>query len=124
MSKVKQKILGSDSSKTVIGEAKREAPNFKEYFKRFEQQMVIGGYSSSTLFCYGRTVAKVSLYWKKSLLDLEPTQVNDFLYALAESKKASPTYFKHTVYGLRFFYRLYGMDDQRIKLPIIRDIKK
>ena len=86
--------------------------------------MVIGGYSSSTLFCYGRTVAKVSLYWKKSLLDLEPTQVNDFLYALAESKKASSTYFKHTVYVLRFFYRLYWMDDQRIKLPIIRDTKK
>ena len=81
MSKVKQKNLGSDSSKTVIGEAKREAPNFKEHFKRFEQQMVIGGYSSNTLFCYGRAVAKVSLYWKKSLLDIEPTQVNDFLYA-------------------------------------------
>ena len=86
--------------------------------------MVIGGYSSSTLFCYGRAVAKISLYWKKSLLDIEPTQVNDFLYALAASKKASSTYFKHTVYELRFFYRLYGMDDQRIKLPIIRDTKK
>lgn len=124
MSKVREKNLGSDSSKTVIGEAKREVPNFKEHFKRFEQQMVIGDYSSSTLFCYGRAVAKVSLYWKKSLLDLDPTQVNDFLYALAEDKKANSTYFKHTVYGLRFFYRLYGMDDQRIKLPIIRDTKK
>ncbi|NQY10464.1 MAG: hypothetical protein HRT71_13255 [Flavobacteriales bacterium] len=68
--------------------------------------MVIGGYSSSTLFCYGRAVAKISLYWKKSLLDLEPTQVNDFLYALAADKQASSTYFKHTVYGLRFFLSL------------------
>lgn len=124
MSKVKQKNLGSDSSKTVIGEAKREVPNFKEHFKKFEQQMVIGGYSSSTLFCYGRAVAKVSLYWKRSLLELEPEQINDFLFALADQKGASSTYFKHTVYGLRFFYRLYGMDDQRIKLPIIRNTKK
>ena len=124
MSKTKQKNLGSDSSKTVIDQAKREVPDFIEHFKKLEQQMVIGGYSSSTLFCYGRAVAKVSLYWKKSLLDLQPEEVNEFLHALAAEKQASSTYFKHTVYGLRFFYRLYGMDDQRIKLPIIRNTKK
>ncbi|MDQ6988940.1 MAG: tyrosine-type recombinase/integrase [Mariprofundaceae bacterium] len=124
MSKVTKKSLGSDSSKTVIDQAKREVPDFIEHFKKFEQQMVIGGYSSSTLFCYGRAVAKVSLYWKKSLLDLQPDQINDFLHALAEEKKASSTYFKHTVYGLRFFFRLYHMDDKRIKLPVIRNSKK
>ncbi|MFT6245476.1 MAG: hypothetical protein ACJA0U_000263 [Salibacteraceae bacterium] len=59
--------------------------------------MVIGGYSSSTLFCYGRAVAKLSLYWKKSLLELEPEEVNEFLHALVEEKQASSTYFKHTV---------------------------
>jgi integrase/recombinase XerD len=124
MSKTTEKKLGSDSSKTVIDQAKRTVPDFVEHFQKFEQQMVIGGYSSSTLFCYGRAVAKVSLYWKKSLLDLQPEQVNEFLYALAEEKKASSTYFKHTVYGLRFFYRLYNMDDKRIALPVIRHTKK
>jgi site-specific recombinase XerD len=124
MSKTKQKRLGSDSAKTVIEQAKREVPNFIEHFKKFEQKMVIGGYSSSTLFCYGRAVAKLSLYWKKSLLELEPEEVNQFLHALAEEKQASSTYFKHTVYGLRFFYRLYDMDDKRIELPVIRDTKK
>jgi integrase/recombinase XerD len=124
MSKAKQKHLGSDTAKTVIDQAKREVPDFIEHFKKFEQQMVIGGYSSSTLFCYGRAVAKVSLYWKKSLLELQPEEVNEFLYALAEEKQASSTYFKHTVYGLRFFYRLYDMDDKRIELPVIRHTKK
>jgi site-specific recombinase XerD len=69
-------------------------------------------------------VAKLSLYWKKSLLELQPEEVNEFLHALAEEKQASSTYFKHTVYGLRFFYRLYNMDDKRIELPVIRDTKK
>jgi site-specific recombinase XerD len=124
MSKTTKKDLGSDTAKTVIEQAKREVPNFVEHYKKFEQQMVIGGYSSSTLFCYGRAVAKVSLYWKKSLLELQPEEVNEFLHALAEEKQASSTYFKHTVYGLRFFYRLYQMDDKRIKLPIIRDTQK
>lgn len=124
MSKTTKKDLGSDTAKTVIDQAKREVPDFIEHFKKFEQQMVIGGYSSSTLFCYGRAVAKVSLYWKKSLLELQPEEVNEFLHALAEQKQASSTYFKHTVYGLRFFYRLYQMDDNRIKLPVIRHTKK
>ena len=93
MSEIKQKRLGSDSAKTVIGQAKREVPDFIEHFKKFEQEMVIGGYSSSTMFCYGRAVAKVSLYWKKSLLELEAEQINDFLFALAEEKQANSTYF-------------------------------
>jgi integrase/recombinase XerD len=86
--------------------------------------MVIGGYSSSTLFCCGRALSKVSLYWQKSLLELEPEEVNQFLHALAEEKQASSTYFKHTVYGLRFFYRFYGIDDKRIALPVIRQTRK
>ena len=76
MSKTTKKDLGSDTAKTVIDQAKREVPDFIEHFKKFEQQMVIGGYSSSTLFCYGRAVAKVSLYWKKSLLELQPEEVD------------------------------------------------
>lgn len=88
MRKVKKK-LGSDSSKTIIDQAKREVPHFIDHFKKFELEMVIGGYSSSTLFCYGGAVAKISLYWKKSLLDLSPSEVNDCLYALAEEKKGS-----------------------------------
>jgi hypothetical protein len=80
MSKTKQKRLGSDSAKTVIEQAKREVPNFIEHYKKFEQKMVIGGYSSSILFCYGRAVAMLSLYWKKSLLELEPEEVYTALF--------------------------------------------
>ena len=49
--------------------------------------MVIRRYSSSTLFSYGRAIDKVSLYWGKTLLELQPEQVNEFLYAQAEGKK-------------------------------------
>ncbi|MBL4861391.1 MAG: tyrosine-type recombinase/integrase [Crocinitomicaceae bacterium] len=120
----KKRSLGSDSSKTIIAQAKREVPGFVEHFKKFERQVVIGGYSSSTLYCYGRAVAKVSLYFNKSLLHLDADDVNEFLYALAKDKKASSTYFKHTVYGLRFFYRLYDMEDRAIRLPVIRNDRK
>lgn len=44
------RIPGTDSPKTLISQAKREVPDFVEHFAKFEQQMVIGGYSKSTLF--------------------------------------------------------------------------
>jgi len=86
--------------------------------------LTIGGYSSSTLFNYSRAVAKVSLYFKKSLLDLDPDEVNEFLFDLAKEKKASSTYFKHTVYGLRFFFKLYGLEDRVFRLPTVKNDRK
>jgi integrase/recombinase XerD len=117
-------LPGVDSPKTLIARAKREVPNFIEHFAKFEQQMVIGGYSSSTLFNYSRAVAKISLHFKKSLLDLDPEEVNQYLFLLAKEKKASSTYFKHAVYGLRFFFRLYDMEDRVLKLPTISNDRK
>lgn len=113
-----------NSAKTLIERAKREVPGFTEHFARFEQQVTIGGYSSSTLFNYSRAVAKVSLHFKKSLLDLDPEEVNQWLYILAKEKKASSTYFKHTIYGLRFFYRLYDMEDRVLRLPTVKADRK
>jgi len=69
-------------------------------------------------------VAKVSLHFGKSILDLDPDEVNAFLFQLAKEKKASSTYFKHTVYGLRFFFRLYGLEDRVLRLPTVKSDRK
>ncbi len=116
------KAIGS--AKTLIEKAKREVPGFAEHYAKFDEQMVIGGYSVSTLYNYSRAVAKISLYFKKSLLDLDPDEVNQFLYSVAKDTEASPSYFKHTIYGLRFFFRLYGMEDRALKLPSISNHRK
>ncbi len=109
------------SAKTLIEKAKREVPGFTDHFAKFEEQVVIGGYSVSTLYNYSRAVAKVSLHFKKSLLDLDVDEVNQFLYWTSKNTETSPSTFKHTVYGLRFFFRIYGLDDMVIKLPTIKN---
>jgi integrase/recombinase XerD len=113
-----------NSAKALIERAKQEVPDFKEHYAKFEEQVTIGGYSSSTLFNYSRAVAKVSLHFNKSLLDLDPDEVNQWLFLLAKEKKASSTYFKHTIYGLRFFYRLYDLEDRVLKLPTVKNDRK
>jgi integrase/recombinase XerD len=50
--------------------------------------------------------------------------VNAFLFALAKEKNASSTYFKHAVYGLRFFFRLYGLEDRALSLPTTKNDRK
>jgi integrase/recombinase XerD len=109
-----------NSSKTLIERAKREVPHFSEHIQKFEHQITIKSYAASTIFSYSRGVAQISLYFKKSPLDLEPDEINQYLFKLKADKDLSDTYFKHAVYGLRFFFRVYDLEDRAIRLPNLK----
>jgi site-specific recombinase XerD len=113
-----------NSSKTLQERAKREVPGFSDHIRKFEEQITIKSYSPSTVFSYSRCIAQISLYCKKSPLDLDPDEINSYLYAMKNDKDLSETFFKHTVYGLRFFYRIYDLDERAIRLPSMRNNRK
>lgn len=57
--------------------------------------------------------------------ELDKEQVLDYLHYLKNQKKTpSESYFKHTVYGLRALYKLYGLEDKHFVLPSIENPKK
>jgi site-specific recombinase XerD len=57
--------------------------------------------------------------------ELEADEIDDYLYFLQqEHDTPSDSYFKHTVYGLRFVFRMRGLDDKRIELPSIHHVRK
>ena len=64
------------------------------------------------------------MHFKKSPLELDNDEINSFLFGVAREKRASSTYFKHMVYGLRFFFRLYDREDRVIQLPTIKNDRK
>lgn len=113
-----------NSAKTLIERAKREVPGFADHIIKFEHQITIKSYSESTVFSYSRAIAQISLYFKKSPLDLEPDEINAYLCSLRQDKALSDTYFKHAVYGLRFFYRVYDLEDRAIRLPNLKNNRK
>ena len=113
-----------NSSKTLLERAKREVPGFSDHIRKFEEQITIKSYSPSTVFSYSRSIAQISLYCKKSPLDLDPDEINSYLYAMKNDKDLSETFFKHTVYGLRFFYRIYDLDERAIRLPSMKNNRK
>jgi len=114
----------SNSSKTLLERAKREVPGFADHIIKFEEQITIKSYSSSTVFSYSRCIAQISLYCKKSPLDLELDEINSYLYAMKTDRDMSDTFLKHTIYSLRFFYRIYDLEDRAIRLPGMKNKRK
>ena len=67
----------------------------------------------------------MTLHFKMLPTKLDPEQVKDYLFELQQrSKTPSQTYFKHTVYGLRFLLKTEGLPYDFLHLPAIPKVNK
>jgi site-specific recombinase XerD len=61
------------------------------------------------------------LHFGKLPEHIDPEEINEYLVALARDPKSpSRSSFKHMVYGLRYYYRLLGMNKNAIALPSLK----
>lgn len=87
--------------------------------------MSVSGKSQSTLTNYSRCLAHMAQHYNTNPILLDEEQVLDYLHYLKQQHKTpSDSFFKHTVYGLRYAYRMEGMRDKRVTLPSIERPKK
>jgi len=83
------------------------------------------GRSPSTFDNYSRHVAAMALHFQCLPTELDPEQIKDYLYELqGRSLTPSQTYFKHTVYRLRFLLKTEGLPYQHLHLPSIARAEK
>jgi integrase/recombinase XerD len=113
-----------NSAKTLMERAKRKIPGFKEHIRKFEEQINIKSYAPSTVFSYSRCIAQICLYCRKSPPDLDLDEINSYLFAMKTERDMSDTFFKHTVYSLRFLFRVYDREDRAIRLPSMKNKRK
>jgi site-specific recombinase XerD len=100
-------------------------PGFADMYSLFKQKISLSGKSSSTLKNYATHLAKLALHYNQLPTEIDFDLINDYLYLVKQQHNTpSDSYFKFTVYGLRFVYRMYGMKDKRIELPSIKRDKK
>ena len=100
-------------------------PNFSTQYKKLRRSIEVSGKSQSTLNNYARCLAHMGLYLQHDLLDLDDEVILDYLHHLKQKHKTpSEGFFKHTVYGLRYLYRIYERSDSRVILPSIERAKK
>jgi len=110
---------------TIVERAVIAVPGFEQVVKKLEQQVVLRGQSPSTLNNYIRRISLISIHFGRLPEAVGEDEINEYLVALARDPKSpSRSSFKHMVYGLRYYYRLLGMNKQAIALPSLkRDTK-
>mgnify|MGYP001016236431 CR=1 FL=1 len=110
---------------TIVEQAIIAVPGFDKVVKKLEQQVTLRGQSQSTLNNYIRRIAHISLHFGQLPELVSEDEINEYLVGLARDPKSpSRSSFKHMVYGLRYYYRLLGMNKQAIALPSLKQDTK
>jgi site-specific recombinase XerD len=93
--------------------------------QRLERNISLLGRSTSTFKNYSRHLAAMALHFQCLPTELDPEAVKDYLYGLQKkSNTPSQSYFKHTVYGLRFLLKAEGLPYGHLHLPSIARTEK
>lgn len=110
---------------TIVQQACLDVPGFEPFYQKFLRRMSINNRANSTCFNYGRSLASIALYFKRLPTSLALDEIEEYLYIVKNRvENVSENFFKFTIYSLRFAFRMEGMDELRLKLPVIKRTKK
>ena len=69
---------------------------------------------------YGRNVAHLALHFGRSPESVSVEEINCYLYHRITEEKVCESYIKHTVFGMRLWFRLYGKDEMAVRIPVMK----
>lgn len=114
----------ADDYVTIVKQAAGKVTGFEQLYKEMERSISIMGKSKSTLTNYSRQLAHLALHYNCFPLDLDAEQVMDYLHLVKSRGTTSATFFKFTVYGLRYACRMRGLEYKQFSLPAIEKDQK
>ena len=104
---------------TIVQQATGKVSGFGQLYKDLERAINVSGKSKSTLTNYGRHLAHLALHYHQLPTELDSEQVLDYLHLVKANGSPSATFFKFTVYGMRYACKLRGLPYQQFSLPSI-----
>src|SRR5665647_584274 len=114
-------VMKQKSEFTTLERAIQTIDGFPHVFTTLRQQTALRGQSESTLYNYMHRIALVSLHFKRLPEDISEEEITEYLTALAlDANSPSRSGFKHTVYGLRYYYRHVGFSQRAVDLPSLK----
>ena len=106
---------------TVVQRACVSVPGFASVWKKFEDQVALQSLSRSSLNNYGRKLAHLCLRFGALPEQLSDEQIEGYLAERSRNAiTPSLSDFKHSVYGLRFYFRFIGQKQRTVALPSLR----
>ncbi len=109
---------------TIVAQASAKVKGFKQLYKEMERAINVSGKSKSTLTNYGRQLAHLALHYNCLPTELDCEQVLDYLHLVKSKGSKSATFFKFTVYGMRYACKMRGLSYQQFSLPEIEHEEK
>ncbi len=109
---------------TIYSEACNKVEGFMAMGEEFIRKLVINGKSRSTHENYLRQISKLALYYKRTPLEIEPDELEEYLYYLIQRDTDAQSSYKHLVYGLRKLYYLLDREALLVTLPKINRSKR
>lgn len=104
---------------TLVQQAINKVTGFYQLYKELERAINVSGKSKSTLTNYSRHLAHLALHYNQVPTELDNEQVLDYLHLVKSKGSPSATFFKFTVYGMRYACKLRGLPYQHFNLPAI-----
>ena len=109
---------------TLVQQAINKVTGFDQLYKDLERGINVSGKSRSTLTNYSRHLAHLALHYNQLPTELDNEQVLDYLHLVKSKGSPSSTFFKFTVYGMRYACRLRNLPYQQFSLPAIEHNNK
>jgi integrase/recombinase XerD len=109
---------------TIVSQAKKGVPGFADAYAKFIEKVTIDQNSKSLITNYSRSLAYIALHFNRPPHHISVEEINSYLYRMMVHEQCSVTYFKHAVYALRYWFRLFDMEDKAIQMPPIKRDKK
>lgn len=105
---------------TIVSQAKQNVVGFSAAYIKFIERVSIDQNSKSMITNYSRSIAAIALHFNRVPHQISVEEINSYLYRMTTHEKQSISYFKQAVYGLRHWFRLFGMEEKAIQMPSIK----
>jgi integrase/recombinase XerD len=109
---------------TLLSQAKMHVIGFSVSYSKFIERVSIDQCSSSLITNYSRSMASIALHFNRVPHEISVDEINSYLYRMTIHENRSSTYFKHVIYGLRYWFRVFGMESKALAMPSIKKESK
>jgi len=105
---------------TLLNQAKTNVVGFRDAYSKFIERVTIDQCSPSLISNYSRSIAIIALHFNRVPHQISVDEINSYLYRITVHDKLSISYFKHAVYALRHWFRVFNMEEKAIAMPSIK----